>query len=286
MTDSSAIASRIQTLLASFRYVGLPLLQAMFESPDARKALKEASAESDGTSSDLAATVREPVFAALVEATIDLTQALSANLGVAEDALDSGVRWSLASAASQLVAAGYKTTGHVLATDEATLIAETTARLQDHVTIPKPKDSEEQATTLGLFRAHMAEAMVPVIGAIAQYAFGRAEHALLTEVADRLVRNADQVTRALAPAGATPQQWRTLFWSILRAAGHIYAESHYAEADRLLYMDDIDRKAYFAKHADTGIPMTQVWQAFKARLAMLATLATYLDVPASANLED
>ena len=92
------------------------------------------------------------------------------------------------------------------------------------------------------------------------------------------------MTRALAPAGATPEQWRMLCWNILRASGQIYTECHYAEADRLLYMSPEERTAYFAQHGNI-VPMTQVWQAFNQRMAMLATLATYLDVPAQAQLE-
>jgi hypothetical protein len=138
--------------------------------------------------------------------------------------------------------------------------------------------------TVATFRAKMLETLVPVVGAVAQYSFGRAEHALLAEVAERLVRTADQVTRALAPAGSTAEEWRLLCWNVLKAAGQIYTESHYAEADRLLYMNPDERAAYFTKHGNI-VPMTQVWQAFNQRMAMLATLATYLDVPASAQLD-
>jgi hypothetical protein len=138
--------------------------------------------------------------------------------------------------------------------------------------------------TVATFRAKMMEAMVPVVGAVAQYAFGRSEHALLAEVAEKLIKTADQVTRALAPAGCTPDQWRLLCWNVLKAAGSIYTESHYAEADRLLYMNPDERAAYYAQHGNIP-PMTQVWQAFNQRMAMLATLATYLDVPASAQLD-
>jgi hypothetical protein len=49
-------------------------------------------------------------------------------------------------------------------------------------------------------------------------------------------------------------------------------------------MNAEERAAYFAKHGNI-VPMTQVWQAFNQRMAMLATLATYLDVPASAQLD-
>lgn len=76
-----------------------------------------------------------------------------------------------------------------------------------------------------------------------------------------------------------------LCWNVMRAAGQIYADCHFAEADRLLYMSAEDRAAYFAQHGNVP-PMTQVWQAFNQRMAMLATLAMYLEVPANAGLEE
>ena len=60
--------------------------------------------------------------------------------------------------------------------------------------------------------------------------------------------------------------------------------SHLGEADRLVYMDPEERAAYFAQHGQI-VPMQQVWQAFNQRMAMLATLATYLEVPESARLD-
>jgi hypothetical protein len=171
-----------------------------------------------------------------------------------------------------------------LSEEEAKKLAAIAGTLQERFKSQIPGDVEALPNSVGTFRAKIMEAMVPVIGAVAQYAFGRAEHALLAEVADRLIKTADQMTRALAPVGTTAEQWRLLCWNILRAAGQIYTECHYAEADRLLYMNPDEREAYFKKNGNV-VPMTQVWQAFNQRMAMLATLATYLEVPDMAHLE-
>jgi len=265
-------SSRLQTVLMAFRQIGMPLLQALAESPGGKGG--------DGAASGPSAAQ----FSALIDSTIALSQNLAAQLGAGEEELDPAVRWALAGSASQVVAASYRATGHALPKEEAQRLAEIAATLQDKFKSQIPAGGETVPNTVATFRAKMTEAMVPVIGAVAQYAFGRAEHALLAEVAERLVKNADQVTRALAPAGATPEQWRLLCWNILRAAGQIYTECHYAEADRLLYMNPDDRAAYFAQHGNI-VPMTQVWQAFAQRMAMLATLTMYLEVPESAEVE-
>jgi hypothetical protein len=273
-TPDPASASRMQTLLTTFRQVGMPLLQALMETPAGKEG---EAAQPSVTNSDQ--------FNALIDSTIALSRELSAQLGASEEQVDAWVRWALAGAASQVVASHYKATGQPLPAEEAKRLAGIAIDLQNKFkSMMPPAASEPLPNTIATFRAKMMEAMVPVVGALAQYSFGRAEHALLAEVAEKLVKTADQVTRALAPAGSTPEQWRLLCWHVLRAAGQIYTESHYAEADRLLYMNPDDRAAYFAQHGNVP-PMTQVWQAFNQRMAMLATLATYLEVPPSAQLD-
>ncbi len=260
---------RMQSLMAAFRELGLPLVQAASESQNKEDTSKSFNPE---------------VLDKLIGNTVMLSQKLAAQIGASEDQLDAWVRWALAGSAAQVVGSFYKTSGRPLSDEEATQIATIAVDLQGKFKALIPSDQEKLPNTVATFRAKMLEAMVPVVGAIAQYSFGRSEHALLAEVAEKLVKTSDQVTRALAPAGASPEEWRILCWNVLKAAGQIYTESHFSEADRLLYMAPEERAAYFAQHGQV-VPMTQVWQAFNQRMAMLATLATYLDVPDSARLD-
>jgi hypothetical protein len=275
ITAEPSSASRMQGLLTTFRQVGLPLLQALTETAANRQGEGAAAPES---------APNTELFNALVDSTIALSQKLASKLGASEDQVDAWVRWALVGAASQTVAASFKSTGQPMPKEEVDRLAEIAIDLQSKFKTPLMPAGEPMPNTVAIFRAKMMETMVPVVGALAQYSFGRSEHALLAEVAEKLIKTADQVTRALAPSGSTPEQWRLLCWHVLRASGQIYTESHYAEADRLLYMNPDERTAYFAQHGNVP-PMTQVWQAFNQRMAMLATLATYLDVPPSAQLE-
>jgi hypothetical protein len=265
--SSSGDKAHMQTLLLAFRQVGMPLLQVLNETPT--------------TEGQPPAAPKTAQFGALVDSTVGLSKALAAQMGASEEQIDAWVRWALAGASSQLVASTFRATGQPLSSEDATRIAGLVGELQEKFKTQIPAASEAIPNTIATFRARMMETLVPVVGAVAQYSFGRAEHALLAEVAERLVRTADQVTRALAPAGSTPEEWRLLCWNVLKAAGQIYTESHYAEADRLLYMNAEERAAYFAQHGNV-VPMTQVWQAFNQRMAMLATLATYLETPPAA----
>jgi len=269
--DENSEKSRMQTLLMAFRQLGLPLLQAASESQNKQ-------------GGDASAPLNTEALGPLVNSTVMLSQKLAAQVGASEDQVDAWVRWALAGAAAQVVASSYKASGRLLTEDEATRIASVAIDLQSKFKAQIPAGQENLPNTIATFRAKMLEAMVPVVGAVAQYSFGRSEHALLAEVAEKLVKTADQVTRALAPTGATPEEWRLLCWHVLKAAGQVYMESHFAEADRLLYMPAEERAAYFAQHGQV-VPMQQVWQAFNQRMAMLATLATYLEVPESARID-
>jgi hypothetical protein len=260
----------MQTLLLAFRQVGMPLLHALAETPAG-----EGQPPSPPKTGQLGA---------LIDSAVVLSRELAAGMGASDDQIDAWIRWSLAGAASQLVASNYRATGQPLSEEDAKRLAGIVAELQDKFKSQIPAAFEPIPNTVATFRAKMMETLVSVVGAVAQYSFGRAEHALLAEVAERLVKTADQVTRALAAPGSTPEEWRLLCWNVLKAAGQIYTESHYAEADRLLYMNPDERAAYFAKHGNV-VPMTQVWQAFNQRMAMLATLATYLEAPPTAQAD-
>jgi hypothetical protein len=251
--------SRMQALLTAFRQLGLPLLQAVGEA--------QSKDGNPGTG------INTAILGPLVDSTVMLSQKLAGQLGASEDQVDAWVRWALAGAASQVVGAAYKTSGKPMTAEEADHIAAIAVDLQNKFKAQIPPGQENLPNT-----------MVPVVGAVAQYSFGRSEHALLAEVAEKLVKTADQVTRALAPTGATPEEWRLLCWHVLKAAGQIYTEAHLGEADRLVYMEPEERAAYFAQHGQI-VPMLQVWQSFNQRMAMLATLATYLEVPESARLD-
>lgn len=259
----AADAVRPQALMAAFRQVGLPLLQALAETPEADDPKPEA--------------FNGKKFAALVDSAVALSRELAARL-------DEKETWALAGAASQIAAASFKATGEPLSAEEAHKLAGNLLELQARFQESLPDNSEPSPATAAAFRVRMMEAMVPVIGAVAQYAFGRPEHLLLAEIAERLLKTTDQATRTLAPPGAKPGEWRLLYWNILRAAGQVYAESHYAEADRLLYMKPDERTAYFTQHGNMP-PLAPVWQIFNQRMAMLATLAAYLEVPADAQLD-
>ena len=65
---------------------------------------------------------------------------------------------------------------------------------------------------------------------------------------------------------------------------HYKAKAYQAEVAMNLASLHTAQQVYFAQHGNVP-PMTQVWQAFNQRMAMLATLATYLEVPSSVQVQ-
>ncbi len=266
--------AELHARVAVLKNVVTPLLQAIGEVNRAAKSATPPTGEEE------AATL-----ASLVSGALALSEATANTIAGGSEPLDDTVRWGIVSASTHNIAATFRSTGRVTGADEAQRLAAAVFEHKDKFQSQSVAPGESLPNTLGTFRARMLEALVPVVNAIAQYAFGRAEHVMLSQVADRLLKTADQVTRSLAPAGCTPRDWRLLCWSVLQAAGFLYSDCHFAEADRLLYMDKEERDAYFQQH-DMMPPLTFVWQAFDQRMAMLATLITYLDIPESARLDE
>jgi hypothetical protein len=260
--------------VAVLKHVATPLLQSIAEAHRAAKTEAPPSPEHESQT-----------LGQLVDATLALAGAAGESLNDQHDPMEDSVRWALVAAAAHNVAARLRATGQPMQPEEAQTLAKSVFEIKDKFQSQSVNAGESLPNTLGTFRAKMLEALVPVVNAVAQYSFGRAEHMMLAQVAERILKTADQVTRGLAPPGCPPKDWRLLCWSVLQAAGFLYSDCHFAEADRLLYMDKEERDKYFREH-DNIPPLTFVWQSFDQRMAMLATLITYLDVPSSARLEE
>lgn len=266
--------ARLHGRVAVLKHIITPLMQAMTDVKNAQKGQTPLLPEQEAET-----------LSQLVDGAIALSAAASTSLNEGREPMDDHVRWMIVSASAHNVAARFRATGNVGTEEDTQNIAKAVFEIKDKFQSQAVATGENLPNTLGTFRAKMLEALVPVVNAVAQYSFGRAEHMLLAQVTERLLKTADQVTRSLAPAGCTPKDWRLLCWSVLQAAGFLYSDCHFAEADRLLYMEKEERDAYFREH-DNMPPLHFVWQSFDQRMAMLSTLITYLDVPESARLDE
>lgn len=105
-------------------------------------------------------------------------------------------------------------------------------------------------------------AMVPVLGAIAEFPFGQNETALVQEVAEKLAVRARSLREALSGSGSDMAEVSFTELMILHSLARVYAECHKAETKRLLDMEE----------PEASPSLDPVWKAFDLRLSMLETL--------------
>ncbi len=256
---------RVRT--AALKDLVAPLLSALYEVQGSMGQTGEALAEQNLKLLDK-----------LIDNTTTIAAKISDTLGAGQGGDHDWVRWGVAAGVSQCVAVYYRATSKPLPPAEAEGLLGAFAGLERRFPGLMPLGPEYGPLTLGMFRAKLLECLAPLVHAVATYSFSRPEHALIAEIAERILQASEMVTRALATPGATAEEWRTLAWSTVKAAADLYYECHWAEADRLLYMDPEERAAYFAEHGQQ-VPMEKVWQAFDQRLGMLTTLIAYVEIP-------
>ena len=251
---------------ALLRELAAPLLAALYEVQGSMGQTGEALVEQN-----------LKLFDKLIDNSTAIAGQIGTGMGAGMGADSEPVRWGVAAGVAQCVAAHYRATSRPLPPAEAEGMLNAFNSLERRFPGLMPVGPEYGAMGLGLFRAKLLEAMAPLVHAVATYSFNRPEHALLAEIAERILQAAETVTRALASPGGSAEDWRTLVWSVVKSSAELYHQCHWDEADRLLYMDPEERAAYFAENGQ-DIPMEKVWQAFDQRLGMLTTLMAYLEL--------
>ncbi len=116
------------------------------------------------------------------------------------------------------------------------------------------------------------QAFVPVILAVSEFSFGKGEAQLLSEIASRLGKNAQEIVDILG-AGSQSTDPKLVERGVLKALGQLYAQCHKAQVVKLS-----------AQGPEGGPGLDQVWQAYDTQVQMMLVLAKGLnpDAPSSA----
>lgn len=270
--DASDKIGKLKSLLYGFRTIGAPLLAAVTEVRPFMQEDGSPSSQADATA-----------FRDLVQSNILVAQSVTNAMEAESQTKTEWTRWSVAGAAAKIVSAHYRATGKSMGESEANEAIAALDDLAANLLDDSPIDETPAPVTVGMLRLKMMEAMAPVVGSVSRYSFGRTEQTLVGEVAARLQKTALEAARSMVPEGCTEEEWRLIYGGVLEVAGHLYAESHYAEADRLLDMRPDERTAYLTRYGNK-VPMGPVWESFDLNMAMLTAVASYLEVPESAGL--
>ncbi len=261
--------ARLRARLLAFQRIGAPILSAIadwrYVDPDS---VPEARTEEDDAR----------LFAQMLDSTVTVANNAAEAMGAADGPEDDWMRWSLASALSNIVTAHFRATGRVLSVDDSERVVGAIDYGGTRVESFQLADERGRDRAIRSLRIRIVDAMAPVVGAVARFSFGRDAHGLVVQVTDTILSYAAEVTDRLAPASWSDEEWASMYKGVLHAACDLYADCHYAEMDRLLDMTPQERSQYVRQH-EMDVPMEPVWKAFETRLSMLTTVVENLDLP-------
>lgn len=268
--------TQLMVTLAAFRDLATPILNAVAETggphagdPDRPEKTPENNAA---------------IFGELLQNVGDLSQQVATQLGFDDSKAYDGVRWELAKIMAQLVASYFRATAMpmpIARAEELLPIMQSAVPLTPEIVdVTSPQSPTE--TMLPQVRA--INHMIPVLSAISRFAFGRPEAEVMAEISAKLLDKTLELIRTVIPDEVTEADRKQFEDGILEALGKIYAESHYAEMDRLLDMPP-DERAKYVQSYNNKPPMEPVWQAFDLRVEMLVELIKNIAIPEGHDLE-
>ncbi len=270
---SGPAANRALALVSVIRGIGSPL----------QSAVSEVSAGLRERGQDVTAVDEARAYAQLVQQVVSIGRTACQTLEVKNDELarwnGEPLRWAILEAIADMTGAHFRAAGVLQPSPIAgqvaaavTQIALDGARREDLM----PGLGKATQARLGL---DMLKAVPPVLHAVARFSFGRNPLVLATEVAWELQYKAIECTRRLLAVGSTLEEWHSVYGAFVISAGQLYAEAHFAEAERISRLSPNERNALM--HGE--VPMTGVWEQFDRKVDLLASFAGYMTVPGDSS---
>ncbi len=261
--------NRALALVSVIRGIGSPLQSAVSEVASGLRERGET----------VSAVDEARAYAQLVQQVVSIGRTTASSLEIGRNAIarwnGEPLRWAVLEALSDVAGAHFRAAGllqpSALVSQIAasvTQIAIDGARREDFM----PGLGQATLARLGL---DLLKAMPPVVHAVTRFSFGRNPLVLITEIAWELQYKAVECTRRLLTTGSTLDEWHSVYGAFVTSAGQLYAEAHFAEAERMARLNPAERK-------DVGNgewPMAGVWDAFDHKLNLLTSFAGYMTVP-------
>lgn len=214
--------------------------------------------------------------AGMVGASVQLGMALGQGIGVndtaaGEDEADS-LRVALTALSAPVVGELYRALGRVpgdedirktaKALDSVITLAQNFSPAAGHAARLKLIDGSRPMFDASQSQIFYLSAMLPVLGVVAEFSYGKPENQLLAEIAAKLEQRAESLRGDLMGSGADDAEVRFSELMILQSLARLYAECHRAHTRDVM-----------AEEEPVNAPsIDPVWTAFDTRLAMLETL--------------
>ncbi len=273
MTMSRA---QMMVTLAAFRDLATPILNAVAETggPNA----------DDPNRPEKTPENNAAIFGELLQNVGDLSKQVANQLGYDDNQKYDGVRWEVSKIMAQLVASYFRAAAAPMpmakAEEVLPIMQSAVPMVPEIMDVTQPQSPAD--TIMPQVRA--INHMIPVLSAIARFAFGRPENEVMADIAEKLLNRTQQMSREHVSAEISDSEKKQFEDGILEALGKIYAESHYAEMDRLLDMPPEERAKYVQSYNNKP-PMEPVWQAFDLRVGMLIALIKSIAIPDGSQLD-
>lgn len=271
--------SRHSYLLNIFEKLGTPLLASVAEATERDRlvALQQGQKNPEIPEAEEAERI-----ASLLKSSAEMGFSLSRqiDLRMLDSSAADGVRLTLATIAAPLVANLYRVNGRIPSTadvdrmvgamqavtlfaDNYNAAADANVRLQNLEQDFAPADTAQ-------VQLMMLSALMPAINAVCTFSFGQPEKNLLQDVATRLEGTAKGL-RAEMFAGMNERDGLRAEITILRTAANLYAQAHFTEMSKLMFLEEGERDA-----VDLNARLQELWGIVDKRLAMLRVLAEVL----------
>ncbi|MEM6780554.1 MAG: hypothetical protein AAF569_01680 [Pseudomonadota bacterium] len=216
-------------------------------------------------------------LAALLSKAVEMSVNISQNMDLKGDEEDAdSVRLALAALSGPLIAEVYKATRKIPDENdvkrmnknmEAVLtFSDNFAPSASHISRLKSLDDQAIHADEDQNTIYVLQALLPVLGAIAEFPFGQTETTLVQDTSKRLQGHANSLMRKiLADDEEDLPKAKYIELMILKALAQVYAESHKAQTKKLLEQQE----------KGTGGPditIDHVWQSFDTKVSMLEAL--------------
>lgn len=227
-------------------------------------------------------------LAALLGQSVQMGLSLAQKMDLKEEGEDKesdsdAVRLSLSAMAGQFVAGSYVRQGHVPTEEEAQRLVKALSTVltfannftpsAQHVARLKVTGSRKPLFDETQSQIFYLSAMAPVLGAVAEFPFGKSETVLIQEVAEKLAIRAAGLREALIGSASEFAEAAFSELMILHTLARVYADCHRAQTKKLLAQGEDIREE---------ISSESVWEGFDLRLAMFETLLN-ASVPGAAS---
>lgn len=152
--------------------------------------------------------------------------------------------------------------------DNFTASPENLARVQGADPAALPEDESQRSI-------QYLHAFLPVISVVSAFSFGQNAQKMAQDVGQRLIEDAEALSRSLGNAKGAPSEQKPSSLACLATLSILYAQSHQTEMMQVLSLTEEERMRAVQEN-NGSLPVAPIWESYEKQMSMLRTLAAPL----------